>query len=635
MDTLLESLNEKQREAVITTDKPLLILAGPGSGKTKTLTHRIAHLISQGVLPEHILAVTFTNKAAKEMAERINRLIPNARHAMQTMFIGTFHSFAARMLRRHAQTIGFLPHFTIMDDDDSMSLVKEIMKERNINPKQFPAGLIAHTFSRLKNELVTPDRYEIEAGGELFPTTIHGVWREYQRQLRESNAMDFDDLLVHACTLLQDHPELLQTYQEQFHYIHVDEYQDVNHAQYILMRLLSSLHRTIAVVGDDAQAIYSFRGADFRNILQFEKDWPDAHVIILDQNYRSPQTILDAARAVISKNTVQKEKKLWTERRGGELIRVAPTANERHEAIFVTDTIHSLANEGVTRADCAVLYRTNAQSRVLEEALIDAKTPYRIVGGVGFYQRKEIKDITAYLRLIANPNDLLNLKRIINTPPRGIGKVALLNYLATSRGTTKDPKCQQFDALIEDLRSTSREIPPSSLIIKIIRVIQYKEYLAEATKNADERWENIEEYITLAKKYDQLPPDESIRTLLEDIALIAEDTRAASDSSDKNKVTLMTLHAAKGLEFPVVFIIGLEDGIFPHSRSLFNTAELEEERRLCYVGITRAKERLYLSFALQRNQYGSTMVNPPSRFIAEIPESCMIIEEAEPETILF
>lgn len=639
MNDLLETLNNKQREAVLATEGPILILAGPGSGKTKTLTHRIAHLIHKGVAPEHILAVTFTNKAAEEMKRRIGSLlsaISSGHQIPPTMpFIGTFHSLAVRILRVHAPLVGYGKNYSIADQDDVVSLIKDIMKELNINPKQFAPVMVVHAISSLKSDLITPDHYEETTGlQDIFPKMIHSVYAQYQKRLKDSNIMDFDDLLMNACALFQNHSDVLAAYQNRFRYIHVDEYQDTDRNQYVLVTSLAKKHRNIAVVGDDAQSIYSFRGADLTNILNFEKDWPDAKVIVLDQNYRSTQTILDAAGQIISRNKTQKEKKLWTENQKGDPIKVFALANERMEANFVVDSIQNHIRTGYHLRDMVVLYRTNAQSRSIEEALLSRNLPYRLIGGVKFYQRKEIKDVLAYLRFIVNPADAISLKRIINTPTRGVGKKSLAAYLA--RRSEPDEQASllkataraeqgvaAFEALMTDLRQQTTVLSPSALIKHLLHSIRYQAYLEEDMSNPEERWQNVEELVNLAARYDgnasspEDNPDSRLEKMLEDATLMSE-TDNIQEQTDL--VHLMTLHAAKGLEFPIVFIIGLEEGIFPHARSMFNPHELEEERRLCYVGLTRAKERVYLLFALSRTQFGSTQMNPPSRFLNEIPD---------------
>lgn len=627
MDDLLKNLNENQKKAALAIEGPVLILAGPGSGKTATVTHRIAYLLAKGVHPDDILAVTFTNRAAEEMKTRIRSLaatLPRAQFGMP--FIGTFHAFCVRVLRAHAGKIGYSRTFTIFDEDDALSLMKEVFSDLRLNPKQFPPAMIKNVISALKNELKTSEKYEEEMGtGDLLPRTVHSVYVQYQKRLRESNAVDFDDLLTLTALLFEKHPDILRMYQERFRYIHVDEYQDVNTAQYLIMKQLAGLHRNIAVVGDDAQAIYSFRGADYRNILNFEKDWPDATVIVLDQNYRSTQVILDAARDVIAKNKSQKEKKLWTERPGGEPIQVIAVENERAEAAFVADTVQSLTAGDYAKRDIVVLYRTNAQSRTIEDAFLERNISYKIIGGVRFYQRKEVKDILAYVRYVLNPQDLVALKRVINVPARGIGPATLLKFMARAPVSgVAAAGLEKFERLITTLRKGVREQIPSMFVREVLRSIRYKEYLEETAQNAEERWENVEELVTLARRYDDLPPGEGIEKLLEDVALMSD--REEEQTGEENAVHLMTFHAAKGLEFPVVFMVGMEEGVFPHARALFNPAELEEERRLCYVGLTRAKEKVFLSFALSRTRFGSTQMNPPSRFLGEIPEHLVMVE---------
>ena len=627
-DTLLEGLNPKQKEAVLATQGPILILAGPGSGKTKTLTHRIAYLIRTGVAPENILAVTFTNKAAGEMKARINTLIGAQMPGYGSgLFMGTFHSLGVRILRAHAARIGYTNTFTIFDQDDSLSLIKEVMKEREINSKQFAAGMIAHTISQLKSDLIDPEQYAQTAGiQDLFPKVIYDVYTLYQKRLKDSNAMDFDDLLMNTCRLFQQHPDILAVYQDRFHYIHVDEYQDTDRNQYTIVNMLAQKHHNIAVVGDDAQSIYSFRGADTSNILNFEKDWPDAKTVVLDQNYRSTQIILDAALGIISRNRVQKEKKLWTENKEGEQIRVTALENERAESEFVVSTMQELTTKGYRPQDMVVLYRTNAQSRSIEESLLHHNFPYKIIGGTRFYQRKEVKDILAYVRIIVNPKDGISLKRIINVPARGIGKKTLLTYLISRNSEIPRPfntkikaesALADFDMLVKKLDAQARELTPTFFLKNMLTAIRYREYLDDSSDRAEERWENVQELVNLAQRYDELAPPEGLTKLLEDVTLMSENE---GEEAPGDVISLMTMHAAKGLEFLVVFIIGLEEGVFPHSRSLFNPHELEEERRLMYVGLTRAKQNIYLTFALSRTSFGMTQVNPPSRFLGEIPE---------------
>ena len=643
MEHILKGLNEKQRQAVLAPDGPILIIAGAGSGKTKALTHRVAYLLARGVPPGEMLAVTFTNKAAEEMRTRIGKLLQNPGIRDQNLeirdqrlgdthylssnllalssgampFIGTFHSFALHILRREAKKLGFTPRFSVFDEDDSLALLKEVTKDLNISAEQYPAGTMQNIISSLKNQLIASDEYASEEGP--FAKTIARVYTEYQRRLKDANAMDFDDLLMCLVALFEKDWETLEFYQNRFRYIHIDEYQDTNHAQYRLVTLLASKHRNIFAIGDDAQSIYSWRGADFANILSFEKDWPDAAVIILDQNYRSTQNILDAAHGVISKNILQKEKKLWTENQKGENIFLVPVANERHEAAFIAEKIADLFESNHHPEEIAVLYRTNAQSRVIEESLIRAGIPYRIVGGVKFYQRREIKDLVAYLRVLENERDIVSLRRIANVPPRGIGRVAMAKLLADdakAMNAREQVTTAGFLGLLADLKTEKLKSAPAAFLKYLVKKILYQTYLADDSRSSEERWENVKEFISLARRYDDLPTEEAYTKLLEDVALVQE-------TDDLNlrarAVHLMSLHAAKGLEFRAVFIVGLEEGIFPHGRAMLSPAELEEERRLCYVGITRAKEKLYLLWAAHRMVFGSTQVNPPSRFLKEIP----------------
>ncbi len=621
MNHTLENLNEKQKEAVLTTEGPVLIIAGAGSGKTKALTHRVAYLIAGGIAPETILAVTFTNKAAEEMAMRVRTLTDNQQPTTHNSpFIGTFHAFCVRVLRQEATKLGFAKNFSIFDDDDSLSLIKEVMKELDLNPKQYPAGLISHAISSLKSELIMPDRYEGKDSSEIFPKTLYAIYDRYQKNLKRANAFDFDDLILFVVMLFRQHPEILLYWQNRFHYIHVDEYQDTNTAQYELIKLMAQKYGNIFVIGDDAQSIYGFRNADFRNMLNFEKDWPRARVIMLEENYRSTKRILDAANSVIGHNKNQKEKKLWTENNEGDYIQTITVPNERSEATFIAEEIQNCIASGKKHNDIVVMYRTNAQSRVIEELLIDRGIPYVIIGGVRFYQRKEIKDLLAYLRYALNPNDTFNLKRIINVPPRGIGNITFLKYLNQSAVSLKEKdatKTKKFEEECAEIKKALHELPASHAISFLIKKIGYEQYLLDASANAENWVENIKELTGLAKRYDRFPSPAGIEKMLEDIALFSEqDERPAP----KQSVRLMTLHSAKGLEFPIVFIAGLEEGIFPHAKSMFSPADLEEERRLCYVGITRAKEKLYLLRSRRRSVFGDTQANSASRFLNEIPK---------------
>lgn len=639
MDALLKDLNSEQKQAVLAIDGPVLILAGPGAGKTKTLTHRIAYLLSRGVAPENILAVTFTNKAAEEMKVRIHALLlPGSGFQVPSpLFIGTFHALCVRILRAHAGKIGYGMGFSIFDEDDSLELIKQVMKAEEVNPKQFAPGFFAHAISEQKSKGGGVEEYEEEFGSDdLVPRTVQAVWRRYQERLREANAMDFDDLLLNAVRLFEAHPEVLALYQERFRYIHVDEYQDTNHIQYALISLLARTHKNIAVVGDDAQCIFGFRGADIQNILRFEKDWPLAKVVALDQNYRSTQTILDAAREIIAQNRLQKRKNLRTDRGAGERICLAAAENEYEEARIATDCIERLLARGVMPSDIAILYRTNAQSRPFEEAFLERGIPYVLIGGVKFYQRQEIKDILAYCRFLINPKDRVSLKRIINVPARGIGEKTYRAYAARFSDPAFQPMIRNaealgaFEALAADLGRTIAEEPPTNFLKYLLEKIRYRGHLERSFPNPEDRWQNVQDLVSMAHKYDALPSSEGMIQCLADIALMAETDRA---SEKKERVPLMTLHAAKGLEFSAVFLAGMEEGILPHSRALFSPPELEEERRLCYVGITRAKERLFLSYARRRTYFGSVQINAPSRFLEEIPERLLQPHESNDQSI--
>ncbi|MDO8560883.1 MAG: UvrD-helicase domain-containing protein [bacterium] len=638
MDSILEGLNNKQLEAVTAVEGPVLIIAGAGSGKTKALTHRVAHLISRGINPSSILAVTFTNKAADEMKTRIADLLKKHtakespklfQKGTASPFVGTFHSLCVSILREECSKIKFQRNFSIFDEDDSLSLLKEIIKEFNISTKQYPPGMVRHTISNLKNELISDEEYSVTAGEEIFSKNVSKVYAEYQTRLKKANAFDFDDLITSVVRIFKENPDVLKKYQERFSYIHVDEFQDTNMPQYLLVSLLTKSRGNIFVIGDDAQSIYSWRGADMRNIYNFEKEWPNTKVILLEQNYRSTQTILGAANDLITNNPSQKKKNLWTENTAGEPITLISTESERHEAgLIAEEIIHSIENEKRKPNDFAVLYRTNAQSRSLEEALLDSSLPYVIIGGIKFFQRREVKDIVAYLRFLQNPSDSISLKRIINLPPRGIGRVAFLNYIggvSGKNGRKEKIILEKFESLVEKLREELEKNNLSQFIKTLIKKINYREYLDDGSNEAEMRWENVQELVSLAKRFDNVPTKEGLVELLSDIALVSYDD--ADKTGPKEKISLMTLHAAKGLEFPVVFIAGLEEGIFPHSKSLLEPSSLEEERRLCYVGITRAKEKLYLLWAGRRTIFGEIQANIPSRFIKEIPEKYLEVSE--------
>lgn len=635
MKNLLEGLNEEQRRAVETTEGPLLIQAGAGSGKTKTLTHRIAHILSSGkATPFNILAVTFTNKAAKEMRERVAALLgenPNNRVFMP--FMGTFHSICVRLLRRDGDFVNVPTNFVIFDEADRINCVKKISKELMIDEKGFPARTLANQISSAKNELMTPAEYESTASSPT-QTNAAKVFPRYQRALKDAGAVDFDDLIAKAVELLQNHKPVRDRLQQQFKYIMVDEYQDTNAAQYKLVKLLTNSDNNIAVVGDDWQSIYSWRGADFRNILNFEKDYPNCSVIKLEQNYRSTKHILEAAHKIISQNTQRSDKKLWTDDSGGKPVEIVPTSSERAEGEAIVRRVKNAVDGGMRRfSDFAVLYRTNAQSRSLEEVFVHYGVPYRIVGGVRFYDRKEIKDILAYLRLIYQPDDFASFDRIVNVPTRGIGAKSLQQFeawrseqgvnIGQALGKIREcpgltPKAQKGFAELSDvilgLRNMMDELSVSELIEQLLNRIEYLQFVDDGTAQGESRKENVRELLSVASEYQ----DVGLSGFLEEVSLLSD---LDSAEFDGNAVTLMTLHSAKGLEFPVVFMIGMEETIFPHSRALYDQSEMEEERRLCYVGMTRAKKELYLLYASARLLYGGMQHNPPSRFLSEIDAS--------------
>jgi DNA helicase-2/ATP-dependent DNA helicase PcrA len=626
----LEGLNDRQRLAVLHVEGPLLIHAGAGSGKTRVLTQRIAYLIEGGhARPWQIMAVTFTNKAANEMKERIHRLVGELG---RDITIGTFHAICARLLRAEWRREG-RHNFTIYDESDSLALVKEAMAAAGFSEKSFSPGPVRARISKAKNELVTPDQYEVT---RYFDEIVRRVYGEYQHRLEQNRALDFDDLILKTVRHLQEHPDRRQHLSNRYRYISVDEYQDTNHAQYLLVQLLASEHRNLCVVGDSDQGIYAWRGADIRNILEFENDYPDAVVVHLEQNYRSTRTILDAANRVIVLNKLRKPKTLWTENEQGPLVRRKVAYDEEQEAGFVVSEIRRLVARGeATPGGCAVMYRTNAQSRALEDAFVREGMPYLLIGGVRFYERREVKDVLAYLRVIANPDDSVSLLRIINVPPRKIGATTLaairswasrhgLGLREAVRHAADVPDLapqavravQSVAAALDDLEQAAAENSAYDLLTYMLQRTGYENYLRDGTDEGDERWANVEELGTVARDYDGLPPGESLTAFLENVALVS-DTDALRD--DGEAVTLITLHAAKGLEFPVVFITGLEEGIFPHSRSFEDPAQMEEERRLAYVGITRARQLLYLVSAEQRTLYGNVSHNEPSRFVEDIP----------------
>lgn len=627
----LDYLNDKQKEAVLYGDGPLLILAGAGSGKTSVLTTRVAYLIKErGVDPRSIVAITFTNKAAKEMKERIIKLIGSTGYNIQ---ISTFHSFGLRIIKENHERLGYDRNFTILDSDDSLTVIKKILKDLNIDSKRYNPKFIKNKISSCKNEMVTPDKYKVLVNDEVSDI-IYKVYKKYQETLLRSNSLDFDDLLVKPIELFNKHPDVLQQYQELFKYIFIDEYQDTNEVQYIFSKMLSAKYKNICVVGDDAQSIYSFRGANFKNILNFEKDYKDAKVILLEQNYRSTKTILNAANSVIKNNVQKKDKSLWTENEVGEKIKYVRALDEKDEASFVTKEIKKIKDDGASLDEFAVLYRTNAQSRAIEEGFLNSNIPYRIVGAYAFYSRKEIKDLLAYLKLIYNPKDDVSLERIINYPKRGIGAKTIdnLSMDAVLNGTSifdviEKGKELEFKKAILEMKEKSESLSLTETIDMVLDKSGIKSELeAEHTLEADIRLENLEEFKSITKTFEEESGVASLEDFLNEVSLVSDVNDEKND--DSPKVTLMTIHSVKGLEFKYVFVIGMEENIFPHVNSLEEGA-LEEERRLCYVAITRAKKKLYLVNALKRMLYGRTSINMPSRFINEIDKEYMQMPEVK------
>ncbi|MBO2944769.1 DNA helicase PcrA [Paenibacillus sp. F411] len=634
----ISRLNPPQRQAVESTDGPLLIMAGAGSGKTRVLTHRIAYLIATRKAPPwSILAITFTNKAAREMQERVSRLVGNEG---RDIWVSTFHSMCVRILRKDIERIGYTSNFSILDSTDQLSVIRSCMKQLNIDPKKFEPKAIQAMMSTAKNELITPQQYEHKAADYLESMTAK-VYKEYQKRLKSNNSLDFDDLIMSTIQLFKEVPEVLDFYQRKFKYIHVDEYQDTNRAQYMLCRMLADSHHRICVVGDSDQSIYRWRGADISNILNFEEDYPEARTIMLEQNYRSTSNILSAANSVIGLNSGRKPKNLWTDQGEGSKIKVFRGDTEHDEGYFVTSEINKNVKNGQNYQDHAILYRTNAQSRVIEEILIKSDIPYQIVGGIKFYDRKEIKDMLAYLRLISNPDDDVSLTRIINVPKRSIGDttVGKLAAAATERGVsvyralevvddlgfagrTRNALVEFYD-MIASLHRMVEFLSVTELSEKMLELSGYRSELKnENTIESRSRLENIDEFLSVTQEFEKNNEDKSLVSFLTDLALIADIDSMNNDGEEdrSDAVVLMTMHSAKGLEFPVVFIIGMEEGVFPHSRALMDNEELEEERRLAYVGITRAEQQLFLSCARMRTLFGRTTANPASRFLDEIPD---------------
>ena len=640
----LDTLNPAQREAVEKTEGPVLILAGAGSGKTRVLTTRIGHLIEdKGVQPANILAITFTNKAANEMRERVEETLDSD---ASDMWISTFHSCCVRILRKYINRIGYNRSFVIYDSADQVTLVKDCLKELNLSDKVFEPKVIISTISGAKDKLYDPKQFKAMHMNDNRMSKIADVYALYQDRLKRNSALDFDDLIFKTVELLKSDKEVLDYYRNRFKYIMVDEYQDTSKAQYELIKILAKEHQNICVVGDDDQSIYGWRGADIRNILEFEKDYDNVHVVKLEQNYRSTQIILDAANTVISNNIERKRKRLWSEKKEGELIKIQVAQDEIEESDFVADMIAKISREqNRSYKDFAVLYRANAQSRSVEDALNRSQIPYNIYGGTKFYERKEIKDLIAYLRVIQNPQDDISIKRIINIPRRGIGlrtieKIedraslkqesiysVLIDIETNSEISTKarNSISEFVDNVIGTLRTMREVYPVSKLIEKVIESIDYYGYIDELYKGnkeeAEERKDNVKEFISVAMEFEQTSEEKDLETFLTGVALTSE----SSEEEEIDKVSLMTIHTSKGLEFPVVFIVGMEDGLFPIARAVrsMNDSEIEEERRLCYVGITRAKEILYLTLTQKRTLYGKTNPSIASRFMEELPKECI------------
>ena len=642
----LKGLNPPQREAVLHGDGPLLVLAGAGSGKTRVLTHRIARLIDEGVPPWSILAITFTNKAAREMRERVERL---AGDMGRDAWILTFHACCARILRRDIDKLGYKPSFTIYDADDQMNVIKQLCKSMNLDEKRFPPREIRAAISDAKNRVLSPAEWAKESGEDFRAKTISEVYAAYERQLAANNALDFDDLILKTLTLFSEHPPVLAAYQHKFSHILVDEYQDTNMAQYMLVRLIAGESRNLCVVGDDDQSIYGWRGADLRNILEFERDFPDCRVIKLEQNYRSTSNILDAANQVIAHNTGRKEKALWTDAGEGEKIRVYRALDERDEAAWVVRSIEGRMKRGARAGDFAVFYRTNAQSRVLEEAMVRRGVPYRVYGGMKFYDRKEVKDVLAYMRAVANPDDDQSVRRIINEPRRGIGDatietlaqfaqregMSLLSAVISADDSVLPARAlgavRKFGALMLDLTQAGISLSAGEFLQEVLDKTGYVAAIrASKDPDAQTREENVMELAGAVAEYESQSPEGGLLGFLENVALV---TDLDSMGERPEAVTLMTIHASKGLEFPHVIVTGMEETVFPLGRATFEDGLMEEERRLCYVAFTRAMQSLALTFAVSRMLYNQRRNNPPSRFLSEIPERLIEDDRARREPV--
>lgn len=626
-------LNENQQKAVVHKEGPMLVLAGAGSGKTSVLTNRIAYLIEEGVSPANILAITFTNKAAREMKERVTKLIGADARYIQ---ISTFHSFGLKILKENYEFLGYDKNFIILDSDDTLTVVKKLMKDLNMNPKYYNARELRSKISSAKNELITPEKFKKQEYDEKIVT----LYKKYCQKLKAGNSVDFDDLLILPIKLFEISPSILNSYQERYKYILIDEYQDTNEAQYVFSKMISKKYRNIFVVGDNDQAIYAFRGANYKNILNFEKDYPDCKTILLEENYRSTKTILNAANSVIKHNKLRKDKNLWSNNEEGDKIKYIKTDDEKSEGDYVVKEIKKIAENGTSYDDIAILYRTNAQSRSIEEAMLKANIPYRIIGSFYFYNRKEIKDLLCYLRLINNPKDDVSLTRVINVPKRGIGNVTIANINARAEENNismfeaiTSGKELAFKQLIEELQASSENKTLTELVELVLEKSGLKKELSEEKTLENEiRLENLEEFKSITKNYENEFGEVSLDDFLNEISLVSDVTE---HSEGNNKVSLMTVHSVKGLEYDYVFIIGMEEGIFPHYNSIMEGTNeaIEEERRLCYVAITRAKKKLWIINTKKRMLYGQTQVNAPSRFIDEIDDK--YLEREKKTTSIF
>ena len=629
---MLENLNEEQLEAIKTTEGPLLVLAGAGSGKTRVLTTRVAYLVSEmGIDPSNILAITFTNKAAKEMKDRIYKMLGSLAYDIQ---ISTFHSFGLSILKEHYKELGYDKNFTILDSDDSLTVVKKIMKDMDLDPKKFNYKMIRNRISSAKNELMSPKDLERFIGNDIDQLVVD-VYRKYQDKLEINNSLDFDDLLMLPITLFRKYPDILAKYQERFKYVLIDEYQDTNEAQYILTKLISSKYKNICVVGDNDQSIYSFRGSNYQNILNFEKDYKNAKVIMLERNYRSTKQILDVANTIIKNNKLRKDKNLWTDIEDGDKVIYHRRLNEKDEAFYVKEKIEELRKTSPL-SEIAVLYRTNAQSRNMEEALLQANIPYKVVGSIYFYKRKEIKDLLAYLNVVYNNRDDINLLRVINVPKRGIGTKTIENLEVQARISGKSiyevidsGKELEFKRIIEDIKEKQENMSLTELVDYILERTGIREELtSDDTIENEVRLENLEEFKSITKTFEEERGIVSLEEFLDELSLVADATEYQNNT---DVVTLMTVHSAKGLEFDNVFVIGMEEGIFPHQNSLMESSDVEEERRLCYVAITRARKKLWLVNCKTRTLYGMDSANPVSRFIKEIDDDLLIKENIQDE----